>query len=394
MIRYAGDVDPAALAATTKASQVTASAGPWPVAQGILGRPADGRVMPAQLSGRPTPDATIDNATIEAGRWWQAPGEAVLDEQTARVLGKQVGDTVTVHASSIGNGTDPFGPSAGPGRDLVVVGIAGSVSTPGVQAWIAPGDIAAIAPDGPTDQEVLYRVAPSATAADLTAATAAITAGLPADAVLGTDTYLELKAGVDRIADLYVPVLLAFSVFAMLAAAFLIANIVTGVVLTSYRDIGIMKAVGYTPGQVTTILARPGARARSRRVGRRGRPRDDRQPAVDPRHGPGLRAAVGVQPLRAGRRDRARRRPGDLPARGDRPRSSGRSDQRGRGDDPRRRPDPPGRRGPLAAARSRPADRTPRPARGIGRSRAAGASVDDAGALVVGVAAATFTARA
>ena len=88
-----------------------------------------------------------------------------------------------------------------------------------------------------------------------TAATAAITAGLPADAVLGTDTYLDLKAGVDRIADLYVPVLLAFSIFAMLAAAFLIANIVTGVVLTSYRDIGVMKAVGYTPGQVTTILS-------------------------------------------------------------------------------------------------------------------------------------------
>ena len=59
VIRYAGDVDPAALAATTTASQVTASAGPWPMAQGILGKPADGRVMPAQLSGRP--DARRDD---------------------------------------------------------------------------------------------------------------------------------------------------------------------------------------------------------------------------------------------------------------------------------------------------------------------------------------------
>ena len=254
VIRYAGDVDAAELAATSTASPVTASAGPWPVAGGILGQPADGRVIPAQLSARPTPDASIDSVTIHAGRWWQAPGEAVLDEQTARLLGKQVGDTITVHASAA-NGPDPFGPSAGPGRGLRVVGIAGSVSTPGVQAWIAPADLAAIVPAGASEQEMLYRVTPSATAADLTAATAAITGGMPADAVLSTQTYLDLKAGVDRIADLYVPVLLAFSIFAMLAAAFLIANIVTGVVLTSYRDIGVMKAIGYTPGQVSTILA-------------------------------------------------------------------------------------------------------------------------------------------
>ena len=245
---------PPMLAATSTASPVTASAGPWPVAGGILGQPADGRVIPAQLSARPTPDASIDSVTIHAGRWWQAPGEAVLDEQTARLLGKQVGDTITVHASAA-NGPDPFGPSAGPGRSLRVVGIAGSVSTPGVQAWIAPADLAAIVPAGASEQEMLYRVTPSATAADLTAATAAITGGMPADAVLSTQTYLDLKAGVDRIADLYVPVLLAFSIFAMLAAAFLIANIVTGVILTSYRDIGVMKAIGYTPGQVSTILA-------------------------------------------------------------------------------------------------------------------------------------------
>ncbi len=63
-----------------------------------------------------------------------------------------------------------------------------------------------------------------------------------------------MKTGVDRVADLYVPVLLAFSVFALLAAAFTIANVVSGVVLTGYRSIGVMKAIGYTPFQVTSIL--------------------------------------------------------------------------------------------------------------------------------------------
>jgi putative ABC transport system permease protein len=101
---------------------------------------------------------------------------------------------------------------------------------------------------------MLYRVDPSSTAADLGAAVGRITSGLPADAVVASMTYLETKADVNTIAQLYVPILLAFSVFALLAAAFTIANVVGGIVLTSYRDIGVMKAVGFTPVQVTTIL--------------------------------------------------------------------------------------------------------------------------------------------
>ena len=101
---------------------------------------------------------------------------------------------------------------------------------------------------------MLYRVEPSATAADLQAAVAAITEGLPPDAVASTYSYLETKVDVDSTASLYVPILLAFSAFALAAAAFTIANIVSGIVLTSYRDIGVMKAIGFTPLQVTSIL--------------------------------------------------------------------------------------------------------------------------------------------
>ena len=250
VIQYGGDVDAAALAATGRVASVTASAGPWPVGDGTLGQPSDGRVIAAGFSGRSQPDASIDQVTMQAGRWWQAPGEAVLAESTARRLGKRVGDTVTAHPSQAGSSS-----SAGPEVKLTIVGIAGSVSTPDVGAWMSPTDLATLVPNGPPDQEMLYRVTPSSTAADLTAATAAITAGVPADAVVDSTTYLDLKAGVDRLADLYVPVLLAFSVFALLAAAFLIANIVSGVILTSYRDIGVMKAVGYTPRQVSLVLA-------------------------------------------------------------------------------------------------------------------------------------------
>ncbi len=244
---------------------------------------------------------------------------------------------------------------------------------------MSPADIAGLAPAGQADQEMLYRVTPSATAADLTRATASIVAGLPADAIRGSQTYLEIKTNVDQLADLYVPVLLAFAVFALLAAAFLIANVVTGVVLTSYRDIGVMKAVGYTPRQVSAILggqvlvpaaagtvigvalgtlaSQPVARDTAASFG---------VPVTEVISIPvvvGV-AAIGllttglaafVPALRAGRM------------------------QRGRGDDPRECPvDPAGRWSPATAGAAGP-DRSAGTTRRVGRSRASRPGGDDPG---------------
>ncbi len=151
-------------------------------------------------------------------------------------------------------GRDPSLTNPVPVARLTVVGIAASVSTPDVAAWMSPTDLAKLTLDAKPIQEMLYRIAPAASAADLSGALARITANLPTAAVAGSTTYLDRKADVDSIAQLYVPILLAFSIFALFAAAFTIANVVSGVVLTSYRDIGVMKAVGFTPVQVTGIL--------------------------------------------------------------------------------------------------------------------------------------------
>jgi putative ABC transport system permease protein len=256
VVRFGGDVDPARIAATATTAPVTASAGPWPVADGSVDDPKGHFRIPASFSGRPAPDASIDAVTMEAGRWWQGPGEAVLDQTAARLLQLTVGDVLSIlpSAGPTNEGSDPAASPGGPAHDLTIVGIARSVSTPDVTAWMSPTDIASLVAPAIAEQEMLYRVTPSATAADLAAATTAIAAALPADAVTSRQTYLDVKAGVDQLADLYVPVLLAFSIFALLAAAFMIANVVSGVILTSYRDIGVMKAVGYTPGQVSAIL--------------------------------------------------------------------------------------------------------------------------------------------
>ena len=62
-----------------------------------------------------------------------------------------------------------------------IVGIAQSISTPDVALWAAPELVGRLAPGGQPAQQALYRVEPSTSRSDLTAAIAAITSGLPAD---------------------------------------------------------------------------------------------------------------------------------------------------------------------------------------------------------------------
>jgi putative ABC transport system permease protein len=267
VIDYAGSVDEPQLAATTATDRVTASAGPWPVAVAGLGLPGAWPMDGLTVSGRGSPDGSIDRVTINAGRWWRQPGEATISQETALRLGLEVGGSIAVHPSraadkgvAAGGGPRPIpvdkGVQSPPGsaQTLTVVGIAASVSTPDVAAWMSPVDIATSTPDAPPAREMLYRVDPSTTPADLGAATAEITAGLPSGAVVDVITYLDARATMSQVVDLYVPVLFAFALFALLAATFTIANVVSGVVLSGRRDIGVMKAIGFTPGQVTATL--------------------------------------------------------------------------------------------------------------------------------------------
>ena len=93
VVDYDPAVTDAQLAATTTASGVTASAGPWPVA-GFALRGKEGVFGGLLASGRPTPTDTIDRVTILAGRWWAAPGEIVLDQDTATLLDVGLGASV------------------------------------------------------------------------------------------------------------------------------------------------------------------------------------------------------------------------------------------------------------------------------------------------------------
>jgi putative ABC transport system permease protein len=72
--------------------------------------------------------------------------------------------------------------------------------------------------------------------------------------VVTTSNYLDVKRNADLTTAVMIPFLLAFSAFALLAAVFIIFNMVSGVVIAAYRDFGIMKSIGFTPGQVLLVL--------------------------------------------------------------------------------------------------------------------------------------------
>ena len=331
------------------------------------------------VSGRPTPDASIDQVTISAGRWWQAPGEIVLDQDTAALLGKRVGghDRRSMPAAvAAGRGGAPGGRSGqardaggyADGRRHRRVGQHARTS----RAWMSPTDLATLDPgrDARSGDALPGRPRrrrpptwrrPRRRSRRACRRTRSST----------STTYLDLKADVDRIAELYVPVLLAFSIFALLAAAFTIANVVGGVVLTSYRDIGVMKAVGFTPAQVSLVLVGQILVPVDRRLRRRRR-RRRRSPAsrwsTTPRQSFGLPAAFALSlPVVVGR---PRGRPGDVACsrrscRPSAPGGSARSRRSPAGAAPSTRPDG-GRLRRLGLAA---AGRPPGPPRRRGRAR-------------------------
>ncbi len=278
VVDYDGSVAAGTLAATAAAPRVTASAGPWPVvpadvagAQPLADKGGSFVIGGGSFAGRSDPGGSVDRITLSAGRWWQRPGEVVISRNLARIRDVSVGDTITLRqapavpdkggpqaptppgATEV-SPTGPVGDSSLASRTETVVGIASSLATPALFGWASPDDLAALAPDRPAEEQMLYRVYPSTTEADLAAAMTSIASSLPASAIVGSETYLTQRESVDRTADIFVPILLAFSIFALAAAAFVIADLVSGIVLVGYRDIGIMKAVGFTPGQVTAVI--------------------------------------------------------------------------------------------------------------------------------------------
>jgi len=233
-------VTPSQVAATASLPGVTASAGPWTAAP-VPFEESKTKFALAVL-GRDDPDGALDRELVVLGRWIQGPGEIVVTRSFATGNQISIGDRLT----ALGTPAKPV---------LTVVGEAVDVDPNPNRGWVSSGVVASlIAADAPLNYEMAYRFQAATSRSDIRADLNVLSAALPPGAVAGSASYLDFRDGYNFNNSLILTFLLAFAVVALAAVAVIVANVVTGAVLAGYRDIGIMKAIGFSPRQVVMVF--------------------------------------------------------------------------------------------------------------------------------------------
>ena len=235
----------AQLAATTRLAGVTAAAGPFPettVTATIPVSPPPGQSGPSGVMqqaltvvGRASPGGPVDDLTLTSGHWATQPGQVVLAD--IRGPGEQIGTQITVTGV-------PGSPR------LTIVGFATSI-TQTAQGWVTPAEIAALrAPGAPDVAQMLYRFSSAGTTAQVNADIATLRAALPHGALLGAQSYLTVKLQDTGSIAPWVPFIVAFGVIGLVMSVLIVANVVSGAVVAGTRRIGVLKSIGFSPGQV------------------------------------------------------------------------------------------------------------------------------------------------
>ncbi|GLZ14905.1 hypothetical protein Acsp04_51400 [Actinomadura sp. NBRC 104425] len=227
----AAEVSAARVAATARAAGVTAAAGPFQTAVLRQARASAGMPGPGQdlrVAGRADPGGPVDRLTITSGRWVRGPGEIVLHGRPGGAL--RVGGTLS-----------------SPGLpELTIVGFAISV-TGSADGWVAPAQIGALRPDG---LQMLYRFARAGDSPQVQRSLAEATAGLP---VTGNESYVTVRQAFQERFNQLIPFITVFGALAMAVSAIIIGTVVSGAVVAGFRHIGVLKALGFTPAQVTAV---------------------------------------------------------------------------------------------------------------------------------------------
>lgn len=228
-------VSPEQLARTARQPGVEAAAGPF--GQAVVDIPKDWLWMAGgtlTVVGRADPAGPVDRIDLLEGHWATKPGEIVVNWSVQGSPGPEL----------LGTKLEIPG-----GQTLTVVGFAASMSK-SASAWVSPEQMTAL---HPTSAQMLYRFTDSATQAELSASLARATTGLPADALTGTQTYLTLKQAFSALADSYLPFMTLFGALGLLVSVLIVGNVVSGAVVSGYRHIGVLKALGFTPNQVVAV---------------------------------------------------------------------------------------------------------------------------------------------
>jgi putative ABC transport system permease protein len=222
------------LSALARARGVRATDGPFPIGTAtVRSRPSNRDLAIEGVDGRPR----IDRPKVTDGRWLSgAAGEVVLDRTFARGGGFHVGQRLTILV-----------------RDrrttLTVVGLA--IAPGGDGSWVSRSTFARVATG--TDRAgsllELQLADPDASRAFVED----LRRRYQPNEIEAWDWRQDRQDVIDRTTTSSV-VLGSASLAALLAVGFIVANAIGGRILASRRDIGLLKAAGFTPGGVTALF--------------------------------------------------------------------------------------------------------------------------------------------
>ena len=267
--RYGGGAaDLAALKALAKARGVVAHSGPYPVTWASL--KAQNGTFPVRVDGRDRAPASVDQPKLLEGTWVR-DGGVVVEAAFANALGIDTGDRITLKALDLDLGR----PQPAEGRDtraFRVVGIAvtaAAVPYPEVSClalcpgnagfvWTTRADVRTLAPPGGSVYVSYLKLA------DPAAAPAFVARHMPppgpeADTPSGAvppalQAWQDISAASANLVENQRRALLTGAWLLVVLAVASVAVLVGGRMADQIRRVGLLKAVGGTPGLVAAVL--------------------------------------------------------------------------------------------------------------------------------------------
>jgi putative ABC transport system permease protein len=243
-VAFDGRTDPGTIAATPGLLGASAAGGPY-AATGLLFQFGSHKLSTTAI-GRDDPGGQVEQLRVTTGHWPAAGDEIALTQSFADLHHISVGDRLQVVSVA--------------GKPQLTVAATvfdideASAAVSKQHSWMRSSAITALSLPDSSRYFMDYRFAGDPTSAQLRAAVDTLRRSLPAGSVAGTSTYLVVRTVYSVTNQLSIGLLAAFSVFALVATAAIVANLVTGIVISAYRDIAILKAVGFTPLQVEAVF--------------------------------------------------------------------------------------------------------------------------------------------
>ena len=238
-------VDPGRLAGTPTLIGASAYAGPYRATD--LQFQSGGHKYVVTTIARDSPGGDVGQLRITGGHWPFSASEVALTRSFADLNHISIGDRLKVVSV-------PQEPVLTVSAEVVDIDQL-RADVGGVQhAWVLGSAIAPLTAKDGSFYLMDYRFASDPTSAQLQTHMDTLRASLPADSVTSSINYMFVRTVFHISTQILTGVLVAFSLFALAATAAIVANLVTGIVISAYREIGIMKAVGFTPLQVVGVF--------------------------------------------------------------------------------------------------------------------------------------------